>query len=361
MSLGLLLIAVYALPTYFILIAVHELGHLLAALIVRLRVLRFVVGPLEIMRQGDCYRVVRPRSLFKFNGRVESYPLDSRPARARIAAFIAAGPLASLLFAGLCSAAALALNDPLPVDPIAQPISAIMPRNLVSALLGCTAWYSAAVAFSNLIPGQHRGVDLDGKKLLEMLLGGKRAERLLLTMRMNGYVLERVRARDWPVAQVDRLLAVREGSNGDAVANMLGYFHALDSGQVEKAGELLDLALSQRTGCSIVYRAYLLLEGAFYEGYYRNNASAARSWLERAIAIPGLEANRLRAEAAVLFSEGRYEEAIAQAEAALIAAATLPDFESDKDLLCALIAECRRHVPVCEKSETSAGPATAGG
>ena len=75
---------------------------------------------------------------------------------------------------------------------------------------------------------------------------------------------------------------------------------------------------------------------------------------------PETRAARLRAEAAVLFSEGRYEEAIPQAEAALVAAATLPDFESDKDLLCALMADCRHHLSAFEKSGASDGTANPG-
>jgi hypothetical protein len=346
-------VVVLGVPLYFVVVGLHELGHLLGVWAVRFRLHRIVVGPLGIELRGKVYRFFRYRPVLNPPGLVASHAVGSQRLRARYAVVVGGGPLASLVFAALFFGAALALNDPLQTGGTPDLIRQALPRNLTSATLGCAAWLNLFLAFITLTPGQGRTLDTDGAKLLELLWGGKAAERRLLTMLVAGYAGEGIRPRDWQVVHVERLLAVRDGSERDVFANFLGYYHALDCGQAERAGELLDLALSQRTGCPLIHRAGLLLEGAFYEGYYRTNAAAARSWLHRPMSGPDLLAVRLRAEAALLFSEGRYAEAIRQAEVALMTSVRSAN-SVDADLLCAFLIECRRRVAGSQEEEHGA-------
>src|SRR5262249_55294630 len=81
----------------------------------------------------------------------------------------------------------------------------------------------------------------------------------------------------------------------------------------------LDLAVSQRQGCPAEFRPALLLEAAFFDARYRHDVPAARAWLEQAQGGHAERPTRLRAEAAILWAEGRYAEAAVLAEAGLAA------------------------------------------
>src|SRR5262245_8166473 len=320
-------------------IAAHELGHVLAGRLTRFRPQLVIIGPFGFVRQGAAFRPFRHRLLFDPPGLVVAYPADDRRLRARYAVLVGGGPLASILFAGLCLAAAVAINAP----PGPDPIHRVLPGNLLSSLLGFVGLLNLLLAFGTLTPGRAGALDTDGKQLLEMLVGGKRAESRLLTLLLGSSSVAGVQPRNWDATRVARLLAVRDGSTADTGTNLLGYYHALDSGQVDRAGELLDLALAQRKGCLSLFRPDLLLEGAYYEGYHRKDAAAARLWLGRVRPGQGEPSTRLRAEAAVLFAEGRYAEALRQAEAALIAALQSVSFAGEADWLCGFLAECRHY------------------
>jgi hypothetical protein len=169
------------------------------------------------------------------------------------------------------------------------------------------------------LPFRSRGPRSDGAQLLDLLRGRPRAERRLVAVALVTAWQDGVRPRAWEAELVERLLALREGTEDDVGANICGYYYALDSGQSERAGRLLDWAVSQLQGYQADFRPALQLEAAFFEARHRRNVVAARAWLERARAGHAERYTRLRAEAAILWAEGRYAEAAAKAEAGLAA------------------------------------------
>jgi hypothetical protein len=113
------------------------------------------------------------------------------------------------------------------------------------------------------------------------------------------------------------MLAARTGTPKDAMANLFAYFHALDTRQIELAGQLIDLALAQRQGCPEAWGSAILFEGAYFAGYNRHNAAIARDLLQQAQGDHVEPQVRLRAEAAVLWVEKRFAEAAAKAREGL--------------------------------------------
>src|SRR5205823_4263464 len=80
-------------------IAIHELGHLLVARAAGLRVQLVIMGPVRLARAGLRFRArVNWRSATP--GLVLAAPADGRDLAGRLAAFVAAGPVANLV-AGL--------------------------------------------------------------------------------------------------------------------------------------------------------------------------------------------------------------------------------------------------------------------
>jgi hypothetical protein len=130
------------------------------------------------------------------------------------------------------------------------------------------------------------------------------------------------------------------------VSNLYGYYYQLDIGRIDEAGELLDLAVSQRSAW-LVPRKAVLVEASYFEGYHRKNAKAARHWFQR-IENAGLEAHtQLRAEAATLLAEGRYGEAVTKAEAGLAALHLSADpggAQAEGDLLREILDEAKKRL-----------------
>lgn len=107
MILGLFIIA-------FIVLAVHELGHLIAGLMNGFRFELFVVGPLGIRRENDQVKVYLNKNLGYYGGLAATSPRDdNRDNAKKFARVILAGPIASILFAIACFVIAWYIDKPL--------------------------------------------------------------------------------------------------------------------------------------------------------------------------------------------------------------------------------------------------------
>jgi hypothetical protein len=200
----------------------HEAGHTVAALARGYRPLAFGVGPLRLERGTGGWRLHVTRSIRGIAGFASLLP-PPNAARPRLddAVYLAGGPLANFLGAGL----ALAL------------LPALTP--------GGTAWVAAAsfAAFGlllggiNLIPFSSAGWRSDGRGLLDVirrpaLVAAYRRQQELGVLTMSG-----VRPRDWPLA----LLPPLPGPDADRLlrigAAQLRLSHAIDRDAPDAARE----------------------------------------------------------------------------------------------------------------------------
>lgn len=124
-----------------------------------------------------------------------------------------------------------------------------------------------------------------------------------------------VRPREWEKELMELLPAASSDSAAGVLTELVRYYHALDWGEVDVAGRCLDGALDGYW-MAPQHRTAVALEGAYFEGFHRQNTVLARWCLQNAVE-PGDAALRCRAEAAVLFAEGRWTEACARARAGL--------------------------------------------
>jgi hypothetical protein len=323
------------------LIAGHESGHLLAGLAVGFRPRLVIIGPLKIVREGGALCARLNRSLVP--GLVRALPADARDLRRRLAVYVSGGPLANLVLGVLCLVLALLAHRTSTASTTRSRIGIWLGMiglcNLV-LFLGTIIRFLAAV-----LPFRSRGLRSDGAQLLDLLQGRPRAERRLVAVTLVTAWQDGVRPRAWETGLVERLLVLREGSDDDVGANVCGYYYALDAGQTERAGRLLDLAVSQLRGYQADFRPALLLEAAFFLARHRRDVVAARARLEQARGGHAERYTRLRAEAAILWAEGRYAEAAAKAEAGLAAiprAAAHGNAVLESEWLNSILAESRR-------------------
>jgi hypothetical protein len=292
---------------------VHELGHLLAALLMGLRIQEIVIEPLQIVRKG---RAVRFRLAFSQRaGHVIAYPRDANRIRLRMMVFIAGGPVANLLVSLGCLVLASW------VDSASPPL---VPSTDLSYWLDFAVLTNVACFVANLMKGKSGQIPSDGSQLHAYQIPGSRAEFGLLRLTLNDLMLSGTRPSAWNASLVERMLTLRDGSPDDLSANLLGYYHALDTKRRDLAGIYLDLAVAAHQTAEPRISDAILLEKAYFEAFHRQSANA-RTWLDQVQRQDNEKHTRWRAEAAVLFIEGRYAEASAKAKAAIAEVPNLID------------------------------------
>jgi hypothetical protein len=307
-------------------VTVHECGHVVTALVMGFRLSQITIGPCQLIRENRRLRPRLNRSFGRPLGFVQAAPTDDRNLRRRFALYISGGILANAVTGALCLLLAEWVNRVTPPPAIPrQPagwrtVALLMPRSLGVASLNVAAILSLAVALENLVPVQRRGHASDGTKLLDLLSAGPRAERRLLPLTLTAALLRGERPRARKPDEVERLLALRDGSAYDVSANLFAYYYFLDSGQIERAGQFVDLFVAQLADCPAGHESSLFLEAAYFVGFNRRDPVQARAWLIKSAGGQVEKQTRLRAEAAVLLAEGRYEEAVVAASLGLAVA-----------------------------------------
>ncbi len=98
----------------FIVLAVHELGHLLVGLVNGFRFELYVIGPLGIKRENDQVKTYLNKNLAYYGGVAATSPIDNNKDNAKkFARILLAGPIASVLFAIICFVIAFLVGKPL--------------------------------------------------------------------------------------------------------------------------------------------------------------------------------------------------------------------------------------------------------
>jgi hypothetical protein len=251
-------------------VLVHELGHVVAAYALGLRIARVHLGPLEIRDYGR----PRVRLVPSLQAGVVVAPWDRTMAigqlRWSLLIGTAAGPLAGLAFGTLLIALAGGLRVPAPL-----------------AVMEVAGQMSLILGVLNLLPIRTKQSLADGRRIFSLLMGNRECAEILAATLLLGEALSGRRPRDWDPA----LLEVMERSPDEPFALLCLYEAAMDRGDIVLAGRHLD--------------AVLFTEAAYYLARHRGDARSARAWLGVASGWVVVDYMRARAEAAVLCAEGR--------------------------------------------------------
>jgi hypothetical protein len=317
--------------------AVHEFGHLFAALAMRLPVQLIAIKPLQLIRVGKTFQLRFFFFPLGILGLVSVSPTDVNHLRQRMAIYVLAGPFASLLM-GVSCLVLVSLVDP--------SFPSLLPRRQATYWLDLAALMNLCCFFVTLIPGKAGNVYTDGQKLLGYVGLCSKGERNFLLLTLKVTMVSGTRPCAWQAEVVERMLALRDGSIEDFDANCYGYYYANDCKEWHRAGEYLDLAIAHCKHAVPIFRDGILLEKAYFEAFYRQNANA-RAWFAQ-VKGEGIEKHtHLRAEAAVLFVEGNYAEAATKAQAGL---AVVPESLdrggslAEAEWLKTLLAECQKRL-----------------
>jgi hypothetical protein len=278
----------------FLILLVHELGHVAAGRLVGFEFILLIVGPLTVMRTAQGISYSLNRNMRFFGGLTANAPPDDRDLDRRMAITTAGGPLASLLFSGL----SLLLTRPLLRLDFTTGFTAL----LVSV-------FSGLVFILTLIPRRAGGLMSDGARLLSLARGGEDARLRSLMIVLQAELMAGVRPRDLNPVALQELLHAQDDSFMGVATGLVAYYHYLDAEEIEQAGEQLVRALKARERLPVGFREGVALEAAYFYAVQRVEAGKARKYLEESKGAVAEEHTRLRAEAAVLLLEGKREAA----------------------------------------------------
>lgn len=257
-------------------VLVHELGHAIAGTLGGWRLQSLFIGPWRFVRDGKGARLVWHRSFFFYGGAAALAPREwgsDERIRRTFRRMVGGGPLASLLLAIVLFAVLYLTRTP------GQSVLAAGWRFFVFVAAALTV----AIGLGTLIPIRQsatirndglqlvlaRPRDRDGKP--RPLDPGIRHGALIL-------LLTEWRPRDW----TPEMLAMLAGSPADQ-RRLFEYYHALDSGDVALARDIVQSALDSvaaapgAAGARV--RQAVAVEAATFEAAWRGDIAAAREWL----------------------------------------------------------------------------------
>ena len=293
---------------WLIVVAFHELGHLVGGWIGGGRFLLYVVGPFSWKRTPAGVRFAWNNNLNVAGGLASCLPLDpARTTPRRTAVMIAGGPVFSVVLAVLMLwlAAGLTVIATAPVLIFAQHTAMII------------AGMSLLIFLVTVIPGSGGGFKTDGRRFFELIRGDARSVQESAVMTLTTASLGGVRPADYDPRLVAQAISLRDGSLFDLYAHLTASHHFFDTGQPARAQALLDHVLASEEQLAPFARDTLRCDYAWLLARHTSDVAAARAWLDYAGPLDIDPATRLRAEAAVLLAEGRLAEAAEKARAGL--------------------------------------------
>ena len=297
---------------YYVTIAVHEAGHVLAGALAGYRFSLAMAGPFRLVREANRLRLsVESDRVLHFSGWTFSLPPPRGDWWWRRLLFVAGGPAATLLQVTLGYGLLFALRG--------KTINFWL-ENVLSSF----TFLGLFILPFTIVPLRFAGVRNDAASLLFHLRGGERLERQRLLHYLVAASVSGTRPRDLEAAWLARARQPADGTDEELSASWLSYFHALDEGDVAAAGRFLDRVLAiLETRPPPQRQAIFYLEAAFFEARHGDPA-VARAWLDgvppRDPTYPfAVEFHQayLRAAAAVLLTEGKASAAAAHARHSL--------------------------------------------
>jgi hypothetical protein len=247
----------------------HELGHALGGWLVNFRLHLLAAGPLRWDRKpegGGRFSFNRSLSLW---GGVAASTAD--PALApgledlakRMLVMVAGGPLVSLVSA----VAGLGLGWLLVEGP----------ARLLLLLFGFT---SLTIGAATLVPMSTGGFKSDGQRILELLRGGREAERFVANATLGSLAIS-LRPREWPREIVETATGVSDDSFDGIAATWMRHSWHLDRREIGEAREWLEKALARAESWPEAGRPMIYSSAAYFYAIEAPDVAKAREYSSR--------------------------------------------------------------------------------
>jgi hypothetical protein len=298
---------------YEILVILHHLARILVAELVGLKLLAFACGPFAIRR-------IRNRTRFTWNNRETMIagttvfaPKSLDRLRWRCVWLIASGPVAMILVGFFFLVIVHA------IDPGRASIDTLF--------LAAIAFMGIAGGVRLLLPLGLRRSASYGVLLWDAFRGRPTSEVLFLVTALIHDGHQGIRPRDWSREMLDLALQLTENTDltERVTVCLLAFYKAADLQDMRSSERFLDEASAKANPKSKALFAWVMLEKAFYEAWFKRDELSARAAFERVDDWAKVPHHAwLRVSAAMAFLEGKPEECQRQAREALNIVQSLP-------------------------------------
>jgi len=302
---------------FFIVVLIHETGHLIAGKAVGFSFYMITVGPFKIQKFGTHLRPGINKHLNISGGLTLMLPQESDPDDSKMYWYIAGGPLASIIV-GIFSTAVLVIT-------VVPEISA--PAFLNYALF-VTGFLSFIIGFISIIPTNSMTFSSDGSQLIDLYRGGEKAVMKQQMMSIFVKMWNGTRPREIDKDILDSVLAKTEtdfeselGSTINTevlTARLIAVYYYLDKCEIDKAESILNLLIQKlEKESNSLLEGSVFIEKAFICAAFRKEAKRAERYLNKGKKRFVEKHAIARAESAYMISLGNIEEGIALAKKGL--------------------------------------------
>jgi hypothetical protein len=267
-------IAVLFIPACLLVIGFHEAGHAVAGLAMNFDFRMYVVGPLLWDKEEKGWRFKWNKNVNTFGGFVICIPSPSPDLNKRFAFYAAGGPLASFVLAALAYGAHLLFST------LLQPgVGSAIAINLLYIL----SVISAIIGFITLVPLHSGGFSSDGARMLRLWRGGEEArfETMLLTIISASMAGTRPAHYNLNELEEAQALAVKTEAPMGVYIQYYLYYHAFDSGDVERAEHHLDRYLEQIESIPEGVRGGVWMDAALFHALVKKDVARAIEYRQR--------------------------------------------------------------------------------
>jgi len=285
-----------------VVLATHEVGHLLGGFSRGMRFLLLIVGPFQWTRSPGGIRFKWVFNLGTMGGIAAATPDPAAPLAPQLQRLIVGGPLASLLLAALGLVMAMIFEGR---------------AGAYGVIIGATSFLIFLVTAAPLRAGRFMS---DGMQLLELRRGGAAVTDRQVLVRLMGMSYAGIRPRDWqPQLVTDALAMQGTESLRRVAARIFALYQAMDCGDAVGLREHADWLARYVDDYPDGFRQSITLELCLVAAQ-RGDLAAAREWWRRSRGGVVDSARRALAEASLAALEGdaaRFERALAAGRRAL--------------------------------------------
>ncbi|MFY9235107.1 MAG: site-2 protease family protein [Fimbriimonadaceae bacterium] len=291
-----------------LLVALHELGHIVAGKLVGFRFHSIQVGPFRLSKTTTGFHFGLTSTLWA-GGLASMLPQNPQDLVKRYRWFAAGGPIASFL-------------------PVIPCVIGTIYENKLAALLLLPSIMGLMGSATPRGMGEDDDLKSDGEIIAESFREPEQLRRKLLLWSVFAAWESGERPRDWPIHMLDNLNASELEGEQLLAVYLLRYYHQIDADRLREALAEIAAAFAVNLDEPNNSFAMMALLEAAYAHARSGDAVLARARLQQAETPEHLERIRLRAEAAVLFAEGKGDASKEVAERARAQIKAHPPLES---------------------------------
>ncbi len=313
----LIAIAVFFIPAFFIVIGVHELGHVTAGLLMKFEFKSITVGPFMWEKQQHGIKFRWNKNVNTSGGLALCLPVGAENLSKRFAVYAAGGPLASIVLAIVTF-----LLSRLAVGGATDGNTATL---VMQWLLMEICLLSAIIAVATLIPIHTGGFSSDGARIFNLLKGGDVTRFELLILKLMSAATSGLRPALYNIDDLHEARQLAVKLNAPFGVYLHSFFHqaAFDNGELDAAEIHLKDYIEEADAIPNGVRGMVWLDAAFFYAYAKKDLAQAQQYYEMfkpAALIPKAQVSATEAAISILKND------MEQAVLAITAAQTaLPD------------------------------------